>query len=111
MKAIARFTIALLLTQILRINKAGRGRNIIFGRISIERNQQFPSKPNAPNCAHPGCKGAKDVPPQQDDLKKASVGEVTKSQAHTLYSLDQGAANGASEADYKPYWINGCIQG
>jgi hypothetical protein len=53
-----------------KINKAERGQNIIFGRISISRKHRFSSKPNDFNCVRPISKGAKDTPLSQDDLRK-----------------------------------------
>jgi hypothetical protein len=39
------------------------------------------------------------------------MGEVTHSQAHSLYSLEHGAAGKASEADSKPVTLSEFNQG
>ena len=42
---------------------------------------------------------------------KNRFGEVTQSQAHLIYSLDQGATGKASEADWKPFLLSECNPG
>lgn len=52
-----------------------------------------------------GCKGAKDEFPQQDDLKEERwASDIVTSPS--LYSLEQGAADEAAEATWKPIYIN-----
>ena len=51
-----------------------------------------------------GCKGAKDEFPPQDDLKEERwASDRVTSPSH--YSLEQGAADEAAEATWKPIYI------
>jgi len=76
-----------------------RGRNFIFGRTFPYRNHQFSSKPNELKYDCPGCKGAKDANPPQDDLRKEGWASDEVTMPIPLSYLDQCAAGKAFEAD------------